>query len=150
MIPSLYTDPQLRQFLSAIVGEPLYTVQDPGENYVLNILHQKDDTHGAHIDTYAYTWLTIIEVPNQEDGGCLELVPGISDKKELEGPKCVRLCPKPGDCIFLSANDSVHRVAPLLRSSIRRLVIASAFANETTLNQVSYSSEKLYGRKNSI
>ena len=145
LIPLLYNDPLLCQFLSAIAGERLYTVEDPGENYVLNILHQKDDTHGAHVDTYACTWLTVIEVPNEEDGGCLEFVPGVIDQKAIFGPKVVRLCPKPGDCIFLAAGDTVHRVAPLLRSSVRRLVIASAFANEKTLEQVSYSSEKLYG-----
>jgi hypothetical protein len=145
LIPSLYTDPHLHQFLSAIAGERVYAVQDMGEKYVLNILHQKDDTHGAHVDTYAYALITVIEAPNEGDGGCLELVPGVIDQEEIDGPNVVRLWPKPGDCIFLTTDDTIHRVAPLIRSSVRRLVIASAFANKKTLNQVSYSSKKLYG-----
>jgi len=145
LIPLLYNDPPLCEFLSAITGERLYTVQDPGENYVLNILHQKGDTHGAHIDTYAYALITVLEAPNEGDGGCQELVPRAIEQKELDGPNVVRICPKPGDCVLLGAGDSIHRVAPLLRSSVKRMVIASSFANEKTLNQVSYSTEKLYG-----
>ncbi len=145
LIPSNYTDPLLCQFLSAIAGERVYAVQDMGEKYVLNLLHQKGDTHGAHVDTYAYAWITVIEAPNEGDGGCLEFVPGVIAQKEIDGPNVVRLWPKSGDCIFLTTDDTIHRVAPLIRTSVRRLVIASAFANETTLNQISYSSEKLYG-----
>lgn len=111
---------------------------------MLNVLSQVKDTHGAHIDTYAYTWLTVIEAPNEGNGGCLELVPGVTDAKAIDGPEVIRIYPKPGDCIFLAANNTIHRVAPLTHPS-RRLVFASAFANEGTLNKTSYSSKSLYG-----
>jgi len=144
IVPLLYTDPHLLQFFSAIAGESVYTVQDPGENYLINLLHQEGDTHGAHVDTYAYAWITMIDAPNEEDGGGLELVPGSTDQKALDEPNVIRLWLQPGDCIFFKTDDTIHRVTPLIRSS-RRLVIVSAFANEATRNLVSYSSENLYG-----
>jgi hypothetical protein len=145
LIPSIYNDPYLHQFLSGIAGELIYTLDDPGENYVLNMLHKKDDTHGAHIDTYAYAWITVIDAPSEGDGGCLELVPRGSTKKELSGPNVIRLWPKSGDCVFLKTDDTIHHVAPLTNPSARRLVIASVFTNEATRNLVSYSSKNLYG-----
>lgn len=146
LVPRLYQDPNLLTFLSAIVGEPLHTVTDPGESYVLNILEQQDDTHGAHIDTYAYTLITVITTPEQGAGGCLELVANTSDPLAFDKqPKdIVNLCANPGDCILLAASSSIHRVTPLTKPA-RRVVIASAFSNGQTLGQVSYSSEKLYG-----
>lgn len=146
LIPSLYRDPSLCEFLSAIVGEQIHTVDDPGEEYVLNILHQPGDTHGAHIDTYKYTLITAIETPDKGIGGCLELVPNSRDANAFDDLKAniVSLCAQDGDCVLLDAGNSTHRVTPLTKPS-RRIVIASAFANGETRNDVSYSSEKLYG-----
>ncbi|MEK7989986.1 MAG: hypothetical protein VSS52_003175 [Thiotrichaceae bacterium] len=146
LVPRLYQDPKVLTFLSAIVGEQLHNVTDPGENYVLNILEQQQDTHGAHIDTYAYTLITVIKTPEQGAGGCLELVPNSDDPLAFDKypEKIISLCASPGDCILLAANSSVHRVTPLIKPA-RRVVIASALSNGHTLGQVSYSSEKLYG-----
>lgn len=144
LVPALYYDKTLLAFMSAITGESLYQVSDPGENYVLNILHQEGDTHGAHVDTYAYTLITAIEMPEQGAGGCLELVPGVNEPAAMEGPDVVHLCAQPGDCILLDAANSIHRVTPLNRPS-RRIVISSALANHVTQDGISYSSKKLYG-----
>ena len=146
LVPRLYQDPNLLTFLSAIVGEQLHTVTDPGECYVLNILEKQDDTHGAHIDTYAYTLITAVTTPEKNAGGCLEVVPDNDDPLAFDKhpEKIISLCANPGDCLLLAANTSIHRVTPLTKSD-RRVVIASALSNGQTLGQVSYSSEKLYG-----
>jgi|GEM_PF-1855982 len=148
LVPSLYKDANLLTFLSAIVGEQLYTVTDPGEDYVLNILEQQDDTHGAHIDTYAYTLITAIKTPEEGAGGCLEVIPNNSDPLAFDKmpESIISLCVNPGDCVLLAASSSIHRVTPLIKPS-QRIVIASALSNGQTLEQVSYSSEKLYGNK---
>ena len=146
LIPSLYKDPILCDFFSLITGELLYTVEDPGEKYVLNILHHQGDTHGAHIDSYKYALITAIETPGYNKGGCLELVANNQDINAFDDPNAnvVSLCMQDGDCVLLDSSDSIHRVTPLFEAS-QRIVIASAFANAETRYAVSYSSKKLYG-----
>ncbi len=144
LIPLLYNDPDLLAFLSGVAGEDVLVVPDPIENVVLNVLHQPGDTHGGHIDTYAFAFNTFIEGPPEDAGGALEFVPGSLSLEDLKGPNIRRVWHQANDCYFLKTDEAPHRVAPLTRDA-RRTIINMAFANHATLNLASYSSSALYG-----
>ncbi|MFD3870797.1 hypothetical protein [Streptomyces sp. NPDC058623] len=55
LVSSLYQDPALLAFLTTVLGSEVSTVRDSVERHVLNILHRKGDTHGAHTDDHPLT-----------------------------------------------------------------------------------------------
>lgn len=145
IIPMLYSDEQFREFLSAIAGEPVYPVPDSVENFVCNFLHSAGDTHGGHIDTYPFAFNVMIEAPDKDMGGLLEMVRGSSSIQDLDDEtKVTRVYIPPEHCYFLRTDKAVHRVSPLIDSQ-RRTVINLAYADASSLNVMSYSSSILYG-----
>lgn len=145
IIPMLYSDEQFREFLSAIAGEPVHPVPDSVENFVCNFLHSAGDTHGGHIDTYPFAFNIMIEAPDKDMGGLLEMVKGSGSIQDLDDEiKVTKIYIPPEHCYFLRTDKSVHRVSPLIGSQ-RRTVINLAYANVSSLNVMSYSSSILYG-----
>jgi hypothetical protein len=139
LLPILYRDPSLLSFLTGIAGEPVWPAPDPNEDVVCNFLHRKDDTHGAHLDTFPFAFNLTLEAAAPGKGGLLEVWPG---PKAAGSPQYHYFVE--GECYFLRSDKFLHGVTPLSEGQ-RRTVLNFAFANNETLNTVSYSSSILYG-----
>jgi len=143
IIPLLYGDPSLIEFLSGIAGEPVFEVPDQKENYVCNFLHEVGDCHGGHVDSYAFAFNIIVEAPPPEKGGLLEYSPHSTHVEDLDTSKAIRVHLSPSDCYFLRSDKVAHRVSKLTAVA-QRSIINMAYANASTLNEQSYSSSALY------
>lgn len=145
IIPALYYDSQLIKFLSGIAGTQVYVAPDPFERHAIHRLDKIGDIHGGHLDTYAFVFVIFIETPPQEAGGCLEFVPHSMEISDLDTPLVKRVGHNVGDCYFMKANKTVHRVLPL-RKEVKRTNLIFTYADDETKNiDLSYSSQDLYG-----
>lgn len=143
VIPNLYMNVQLLQFLSYIADEAVLPVADANENHVINILHREDDVHGGHIDTYAYAFNLVLDAPALGDGGELVVAFGQSDPASLLGPEARIFHLNAGDAYFLKTDTNVHGVGAIKQGS-SRVVINMAYANHATSALRSYSAAQLY------
>lgn len=145
MISSIYGDPGLRAFLSALTGEDLVAVPDPVERHVLNFLHEAGDTHGAHFDDHPIAIVLFVESPPAAAGGLLEYVANAADLAELDSP-AVRLAHhEVGDAYVLKTDTTAHRVSPLVRGW-RRTVMNMAYTTPLRASVRSESASVLYSR----
>jgi hypothetical protein len=144
LIPMVYNDSTLLQFLSALAGEEVFTVPDPNENHVVNILHREGDLHGAHIDTYAYAFNIVMQAPPLDvRGGELEVwfdSQSVNNRGKMPGTT-FRF--EPGDAYFLKTDTNLHHVRPIVGDH-QRIVLNLAYANSKTKDATSYSSSQLY------
>jgi len=138
LLPLLYADPRLREFLAGVAGEEVLLVPDAVEDFVINFLHRPGDVHGGHVDVYAFTFNVFIEGPQEGQGGALEMVPGSTRVADLDGPGVRRIWHRPGDCYFIRTDQAVHRVSPLT-VPVRRSIVSMALANRETVDRRSYS-----------
>lgn len=145
IIPMLYFDDALLDFISGVVGERVFLAPDLVENHVCNFLHEVGDIHGGHVDTYPFAFNTMIEAPAEGTGGLLTMVKNSTAIEELDDEqKAQQIYIPTGDCYVLRADKAVHRVSPLNQPG-RRTVINFAYADEATADTLSYSSSVLYG-----
>ncbi|MEH2206186.1 MAG: hypothetical protein V7K53_19255 [Nostoc sp.] len=145
LIPALYRDSQLIEFLCGIAGTPVHLVPDPFDRHVIHRLDKIGDVHGGHLDTYAFAFAIFIETPPEGTGGCLEFVPHSMEISDLDTPFAKRVGHNVGDCYFMKTNKSVHRVLPLLEE-VKRTNLILTYADDETINiDISYSSQPLYG-----
>ena len=113
LIPMIYFDPDLREFLSAIAGEDALIAPDENERYVVNALLQEGDRHGAHIDDYAFAFNIFTDCPPPEGGGELNLAKNSTEFNDLSNGRSLKVSFHPGDVCFLRSDTSVHEVLPL-------------------------------------
>ncbi len=145
IIPALYHDSQLIEFLSGIAGTQVYVAPDLFERHAIHRLDKIEDVHGGHLDTYAFVFVIFFETPPQEAGGWLEFVPHSMEISDLDTPLAKRVGHNIGDCYFMKANKTVHRVLPLCQE-VKRTNLIFTYADDETQNiGISYSSEYLYG-----
>lgn len=139
LVPMLYGDTSLLNFLTGIAGERVLPAPDPNEDMVCNFLHGEGDTQGRHVDTYPFAFNLTIDAPEEGRGGLLEVWPGREDGGETR-----RFRFQPGECYLLRADKALHCVT-LLGAGQRRTVLNFAYANTETAGMNSYSSSILYG-----
>ncbi|MDF5714642.1 MAG: hypothetical protein PUP93_12315 [Rhizonema sp. NSF051] len=145
IIPDLYRNSQLIEFLCGIAGTQVYLVPDPFDRHVIHRLEKIGDVHGGHLDTYAYAFAIFIESPPEEAGGCLEFVPHSMEISDLDTPLAKQVGHNVGDCYFMKTNKTVHRVLPL-GEELKRTNLIFTYADDETINiNMSYSSKPLYG-----
>jgi len=100
LIPLIYFDPDLGEFLSGIAEEDLLIVPDENERYVVNALLHEGDRHGAHIDDYAFALNIITECPSRRAVASLtwpRTRPSSTSKQRLQP----EVHSSPGDVCFL-------------------------------------------------
>ncbi len=145
IIPVLYRNSQLINFLCGIAGTQVYLVPDPFDRHVIHRLDKIGDVHGGHLDTYAFAFAIFIETPPSEVGGCLEFVPHSVEISDLDTSLAKRVGHNVGDCYFMKTNKTAHRVLPLLEE-VKRTNLIFTYADDETRNiDISYSSQPLYG-----
>ncbi|QRN95681.1 ATP-grasp domain-containing protein [Archangium violaceum] len=141
LIHALYFSPVLKDILSQVVGEELFTCPYAGEHYVISRLQRSGDTHGWHWDDYTYGFVLILEAPDYRDGGFVQGVPHTSwDKKNpdvhgaLLKSQVNSYAFEPGDAYILKTNTTMHRVYPI-RGNGRRTIVNTTWASAADLQQ---------------
>lgn len=134
---ALYGNLDLRDILSRIIDNHIYTVRHAEEFMVVNFLDGEADTHGWHIDDPEYALIVITEAPPPNSGGELELIPNwhkFCAANELSSvtqtDQAVQLAFKKnivkssqlsaGDCYLLNAGQAFHRVTPIIGNGCRK------------------------------
>ena len=147
LIPQLATDTALLALLRNISRMEISLAPDPVERFVLNVLHQESDTHGAHVDDYPLALVLFTEAPaSLDDGGLLEYVPHASGLDQLDTSVARRAHHAPGDAYLLRADTTAHRVTPRRRPGLRRTVLNIAYATPCQENTATApSAALLYG-----
>jgi hypothetical protein len=121
LIPALYNNPAVIEFLSGVIGEQVLPLTDDIDRYVINQLQMTSDTFGAHYDDYPISFVIILESPGIEGGGYAEMVPRAHSLSQLdENP--IRLPLKAGDAYVLKTDTTAHRVAPLKQDVLRTAI----------------------------
>ena len=123
----LYNWYPLINFLSAVLGQPLYRMADPMAALTLNVMNEHQN-HGWHYDESQITITLLIQKP--EAGGVFECVPDLrkfdtDDYSKLgailngsdEG--LVPLNVEPGDLLIFAGFYSLHRVTPVVGKTTR-------------------------------
>ncbi|OKJ94983.1 hypothetical protein AMK26_30625 [Streptomyces sp. CB03234] len=145
IIPEAYADEGLRALLSALTGDEITGVPDQVERHVLNILHRRGDTHGAHTDDYPYALVLFLEAPGApDDGGLLEYVPRAASLRDLDAPSVRAVHHRPGDAYLLRSDTTAHRVTPLARTGVRRTVVNFAYTTPYATRRPTPSARELY------
>ena len=141
LIHTLYFSSVLKDILSQLVGEELFTCPYAGEHYVISRLQRSGDTHGWHWDDYSYGFVLILEAPNYHDGGFVQGVPHTSwDKKNpdvhgaLLNSQVYSYAFQPGDAYVIKTNTTMHRVYPI-RGNGRRTIVNTTWASAAELQQ---------------
>ncbi|EST36430.1 HalD/BesD family halogenase [Streptomyces roseochromogenus] len=146
LIPALYREPALLAFLSRVTGLDITTVREPVERHVLNVLHRPGDTHGAHTDDYPLALVLFLRAPAyHRDGGLLEYTPRASTLDALNTCSARRAHHRSGDAHLLRSDTTAHRVTPLRRTGLQRVVLNMAYTTPGRQNAVTDSATLLYG-----
>ncbi|MGW3341398.1 HalD/BesD family halogenase [Streptomyces sp. NPDC001009] len=146
MITTLYAASELRTLIETLTGGAVTDVPDPVERHVLNILHREGDTHGAHTDDYPYALVLFLEAPDHPDlGGILEYVPQARSFDGIDDVTAVRTAHhRAGDGYLLRSDTTAHRVTPLTRSGLRRVVLNFAYGTSAAPARTTTSARELY------
>lgn len=146
LIPMFHLDAHFRRFLTNMYGDRVCSPQTEVDQFVLNDLQRKGDTHGAHFDDYPIAVVIAFEVPPPGTGGDVEYVPNAENLRALESDAVRRLRLEPGDAYVLKTDTSAHRVAPL-SADVARTVVNFVFSTERYVpRQTTPSASILYAR----
>lgn len=141
LIPAIFHSESIRKYLSSIVGEEIAKVPYEPEEFIINSQQQPGDTHGWHWDDYAYAFIWMIEEPDPLSGGRVEFIPNIKWNKDnteewlkynLSTKTVLSEHIKTGQCYFMKANTTLHRVSPIIRST-NRIVAILTYASQDDL-----------------
>ena len=150
-ITSFFESEVLRDYLSAIAGEPLHKVPYLQEEYIINSQAQSGDTHGWHWDDYTFALIWMVEAPDCMHGGHVEYMSRTRWDKEnprecleslISSREIRSRYVRSGTCYLMRANTTLHRVAPLTHET-RRTVIVFTYASEADLTDSSISHETM-------
>lgn len=139
LVHHTYFSPVVKQFLTQIIGEEVFTCPYPGEHYVISRLARSGDTHGWHWDDYSYGFVIILEAPDYRDGGFVQAVPHTSwDKSNpdvhgaLLSSQVRSYAFKAGDAYVIKTDTTMHRVYPI-RGAGQRTIINMTWVNAADL-----------------
>jgi hypothetical protein len=136
LIPTLYKDPDLLRFIARMTRSPeIIPVPFEPEQILITRMLEPGDTHGWHWDDYSYVMVWMIEATKEEEGGVFEFVPDTTWNKEspqieriVSTRPVTRCSPPTGSVYFLKADTALHRVTPLTRDGITRIVLVYSYA----------------------
>lgn len=135
LIHAFYFAPALKDALSSIVGEEVFTCPYPGEHYVISRLTKSGDTHGWHWDDYTYGFVLILEAPHYRNGGFVQAVRHTSWDKgnpdvygALLSSQVRSYAFEAGDAYVVKTDTTMHRVHPM-RGEARRTIVNMTWAS---------------------
>lgn len=136
LIPTLYKDPELLRFMARLTGaSEIVPVPFEPEQILITRMLEPGDTHGWHWDDYSYVMVWMIEATREDEGGLFEFVADTTWNKEnpeieriVSERGVTRRCPPTGSVYVLKADTALHRVTPLTRDGITRVVLVYSYA----------------------
>lgn len=150
-ITQFFESDAIRAYLSLVAGEPLHKVPYEPEEYIINSQERSGDTHGWHWDDYTFALIWVVEAPDCMSGGRVEFIPNTEWDKERPRERLEQIVTSEeirsryvpaGSCYLMRANTTLHRVAPLIGST-RRTVIVFTYASTADLSDASISHETM-------
>lgn len=150
-IRCLFESEAVREYLSRIVGEPVFRVPYAPEEYIINSQNQSGDTHGWHFDDYTYALIWLVDAPGPFDGGRVEFVNFTEWDKAAPRDQLVSLlCERTvqslhipaGSCYIMKARYALHRVAPILNNATRTVIVFT-FASQNDLDDQTITHETM-------
>ena len=142
---SFYRSAYLVSLIEAIAGEPIVPVPYVPEELIATRLECAGDTHGWHWDDYGFALVWVLRAPAPTDGAALEYVAGVPWCKAAPGLDVILAERTPvrehvasGSVYLLRADTTLHRVAPLERSTLRDAVCFSYAAARELSRAVSH------------
>ncbi|GGO93674.1 ATP-grasp domain-containing protein [Wenjunlia tyrosinilytica] len=141
LIHATYFAPAVKDLLTRVVGEEVFTCPYAGEHYVISRLGRTGDTHGWHWDDYTYGFVLILEAPHHREGGFVQAVPHTSWDKEnpdvhgaLIKSQVRSYAFQPGDAYVIKTDTTMHRVYPI-RGEGRRTIVNMTWVNADDLER---------------
>jgi hypothetical protein len=141
LIDAFYFSPEVKNFISEVVGEEAFTCPYAGEHYVISRMGRSGDTHGWHWDDYTYGFILVLEAPHYRDGGFVQGVPHTSWDKENPDVHGALLKSQvhsyhlnPGDAYVVKTDTTMHRVHPI-RGEARRTIVNMTWVSAEDLTQ---------------
>jgi hypothetical protein len=132
VIPAIFQNDAVRDFLSEIAGERLERVPYQPEEYIVNSQSLPGDTHGWHWDDYSYAFIWVLEAPDPLLGGRVEFVPRVEWEKGdtetylrnvLSKRQTRTAYIQAGQCYLMKTDTTLHRVTPLTGETTRSVAI---------------------------
>jgi len=155
VIPKIFANEALREFLSHVAGETLERVPYQPEEYILNCQSTAGDTHGWHWDDYSYALIMVLDAPDPLLGGRIEYLPNVEWQREntesylrdvLSRRQIESIHVGAGQTYFMKSNTTLHRVAPLAGHTTRSVVVFTyASAEDMVSDSITHTSmEAIY------
>jgi len=158
---TLYFHHEVREFLSAVVGNPMHSVQHRNEFMVSNMLSGQGHTHGWHLDDPKFAFVVFLDSPKAIYRGGLEFIPnwrelciekGIDPEVNVEETlkqlsdeiSVLNDSHQKGDAYLLNAGSHLHRVSPLREGGGERWVVNMAFDDRKNID-FGDTADLLYG-----
>jgi hypothetical protein len=119
---AFYNDSEMLDWVKAITGERSIFISPHLQSAVnLNLMDNVQSVYRWHFDAVAYTALLYLTNVEPKDGGALELVANCRPHKAPPETQTrrVQLWPAAGTLVLMDGTRCYHRVAQLLRPSIR-------------------------------
>lgn len=140
-IPSIYTSPSVKAFLSRIAGDQVLDCPWDQEKYVILRQERTGDTHGWHWGDFPFTVIWLFEVPSPEVGGSLQTVANTHwDKQDprvsewLADGQVHTWEFVSGDIYFLRSDTTLHRTIPL-REDASRVILNTCWGSPADLGR---------------
>jgi hypothetical protein len=141
LVHATYFSPSVKNLLSQVAGEEVFTCPYAGEHYVISRLGKNGDTHGWHWDDYTYGFILVLQAPDYRDGGFVQAVPHTSWDKQnpdvhgaLLKSKVSSYAFEAGDAYMVKTDTTMHRVYPI-RGETSRTIVNMTWANEADLSR---------------
>jgi len=153
LIPQLYNDPTLMQFITALADADVISAPYEPEQIVVNLMNQEGDTHGWHWDDYTYSVVLVLAAPSRSSGAQVEYIDGTSWNKEtaqvehyLQTKTVCTLNLIAGSAYVLLGKRVMHRVSPMLGVDTRKIICFTYAASEERHLSLDHGSmQDIYG-----
>lgn len=147
-IPAFFASESIKRYLSRINhSNSVLPVPYEPEEYIINSQQSTGDTHGWHWDDYTFALIWIVEAPERGEGALIEYIPHTewdqSDKencvkKTLAAGSVNSMYVPQGQCYFMKANTTLHRITPLTGTSRRTVIVFTYAAQEDLEKDISH------------
>ncbi|MBS0444624.1 MAG: hypothetical protein JSR59_01625 [Proteobacteria bacterium] len=143
MLCELYNDRQLRELVSAVIGEPALACPYDQERIVVTSLQQIGDTHGWHWDDYSIALVWVLQAPPIASGGLVQCVP--HTRWNRDAPQILEhIVSSPirtyyfdsGEIYLMQTRDTLHRVHPIVKLGCERIIMNFAYATKADTDLV--------------
>lgn len=141
LISSIYLSLVFRALVERIAGEPINSCPSADEEFLITRHEKKGDTHGWHWGDFSFAVIWVLQAPEIEAGGLLQVVPHTNWDKS--NPRINHyLCDNPVHTFYFKSREiyllrtdtTLHRTIPLTRDTTR-IILNMTYASAAELSR---------------